>query len=786
VKALIGEDAKSLCLKLVHAETEEGVIAILRRAGLLEWREAWKPYGGISNNRGIVGNQQSSPVAALVEKLVNSIDAVLTAECFRSGIDPEGPEAPKTMQEALETFFDVRSGHIQTLRPGERAELGERIQLVATGSKAQPNYVVIDEGEGQSADRFPDTFLSLLRNNKTRIFFVQGKYNMGSTGVLQFAGTNSFQLIISKRQPDIPSAGSSLPAPTWGFTLVRRIDPTPDQPQTTYVYLAPGDTVPSFEADSLALRPGRYPDPYGEVLEAGTFIKLWNYKIGGLRTVATIDLAYELQEYLQDPALPVRIYERREGYTAHSYETTMAGLSAALYDSPGEIEPGFDTGSPLSVPGVGEVHLRVVVLRERTGERAEKGKWFPSGIFFNVNGQLHGQLGSDFVSRRTNFQYIAKSTIVMVDCTDIPTRVREDVFLASRDRMRLCDERSALEDAIVGYLRDHTGLRELNERRRRERLAASLDEKDTAAIIQQLVKADPTLASLFGHGNKINVPIGTLKPSIPYVGLDFPTYFRLKQGSKGTLVKQCPRNKTCRVEFETDAKNNYFSRTSDPGRLELSGAAEKMSTHLWNGKANLRIAPPAGCAVGDRLNVGVDVSDSSRGEPFNSRFVLEIVADAPPDDGQEGPGGHRNPPAGLTGLPHIVEVKRDEWSLHDFNEYSAISMKSGEDELLDVYINMDNLHLRNEILRRKDLEPALLNYWFKYGILLLSLGMLYRERQKRGANEAEPGVEPETAGPLDLERISEACQGLAVTVIPVISGLGKERSAPVQDLPKGN
>lgn len=45
----------------------------------------------------IVSNQQSSAVVALVEKLVNSIDAVLTAECFRRGIDPKSPYAPKSM-----------------------------------------------------------------------------------------------------------------------------------------------------------------------------------------------------------------------------------------------------------------------------------------------------------------------------------------------------------------------------------------------------------------------------------------------------------------------------------------------------------------------------------------------------------------------------------------------------------------------------------------------------------------------------------------------------------------
>jgi hypothetical protein len=37
---------------------------------------------------GIVRNQQSNPIVALVEKVTNSIDAVLMKRCYEEGIDP--------------------------------------------------------------------------------------------------------------------------------------------------------------------------------------------------------------------------------------------------------------------------------------------------------------------------------------------------------------------------------------------------------------------------------------------------------------------------------------------------------------------------------------------------------------------------------------------------------------------------------------------------------------------------------------------------------------------------
>jgi hypothetical protein len=635
--------------------------------------------------------------------------------------------------------------------------------------------MIIDDGEGQAPDEFPDTLLSLLRENKTAIPFVQGKFNMGGTGVLQFAGTHSFQLVISKRQPDLPAK----PSPRryhWGFTLIRRLDPGPSQPQTMYVYLAPGGQVLSFESDTLKVLPGNYPEAYVEELAAGTCIKLWNYKFPGrLKSMATLDLRYALERHLQEPALPIRIQERRSGYRAHYYDTTMAGLSSVLADDRERIEHGLDTGGPMYVAGVGPVQVRLVVLRESEEPGGAGSARYAGGVFFNVNGQLHSELGSDFIERRTKFDYIAEDMIVIVDCTKLPQRVREDLFLASRDRMRQCQERTALEDAIVEYLKDHQGLRELNARRRQARLQSRAEE-DTSAVIQALIRADPSLAAVFGKGQKIKVPIGPVPEPVPYVGKQFPTFFRIAHEPKGGLAKSCPVNRTCRIEFETDASNDYFSRSTDPGRLEVRGAPRRVgSVHLWNGKAVLRFAPPPECNPGDRLQVTVLVSDVSRVVPFESRFVIEVEEEAPPAR----PGSPPPPPGALlTGLPNIIEVRQEQWALHGFDETTALKLKHGDDDTIDMYINMDNLHLRNEIARRRTFDPDLLRYWFKYGLCLLTLGMLYEYRQSRreGGEATDQGANGDENEGEMFGRIAEAAEGLAVTVIPTIAQLGKGKT----------
>jgi hypothetical protein len=127
------------------------------------------------------------------------------------------------------------------------------ICVVSTGSKTNPCYSIIDKGEGQIPEKFQDTFLSLGKSNKLRIPFVQGKFNQGGTGVLQFCGSHNLQLIISKRHPDIARTEEYVTKNKWGFTIIRRDNPSEGVRSSTYRYLAPEGEVLSFESDFLPL-----------------------------------------------------------------------------------------------------------------------------------------------------------------------------------------------------------------------------------------------------------------------------------------------------------------------------------------------------------------------------------------------------------------------------------------------------------------------------------------------------------------------------------------------------
>ena len=68
-----------LLSRLLNADTEAEVVKILEDAGHWNDLSAWRYYGDKQRNWATVGNQQSKPDHALVEKLTNAIDTKLIA-----------------------------------------------------------------------------------------------------------------------------------------------------------------------------------------------------------------------------------------------------------------------------------------------------------------------------------------------------------------------------------------------------------------------------------------------------------------------------------------------------------------------------------------------------------------------------------------------------------------------------------------------------------------------------------------------------------------------------------
>lgn len=766
---------KDLCLALVHCESEDEVIDILKREKYWDSPENWQLFGGDENNYSIIGNQQNKPESAIVEKIINSVDAMLMAECSRQGINPESPEAPQNIRYALVKYFQIFDGKLTNISAKERSKLAENIGLVATGQKTNPTYAIFDKGEGQSPARLHDTILSIRKSNKLRIPFVQGKFNMGGTGVFRFCGERNIQLIISKRHPGIAEHERDPMKDFWGFTIIRRDDPAHGTRSSNYKYLAPSNHILFFPADELPILPGDYPEPFGKPMQWGTYIKLYEYKIGpGLRTNIQLDLYNKLSVLMPQIALPIRLYERRN-YPGHSQEANLSGLSVRVDEDRSEnIEDNFPTSGTMTVSGQ-QMKYSIYVFKKGKHKNFTNDE----GIVFTINGQTHGFLSKSFFNRKgVGLSYLADSILVILDCSDIDGRAREDLFMNSRDRLSSCPLKTEIENELEEILKKHPGLGILKDKRRREEIESKLaDQRPLTEVLQDILKKSPTLSKLFVQGLKLANPFNTNggKKADEYQGKDFPTIFTLTKKFSHDNPKQGHHNSKFRVEYKTDVANNYFDRSKDPGAFKLfvNGKESKnRDINLWNGYAYLNVLLD-NSKVGDLVHFRSEVNDISRPSPITEEFYVQVIE--PLSKQKSKPGTRKPPSSGEPGddtkksdgyaLPNIIEVPKYNWEKHSFNENSALKVKDSGETGYDFFVNIDNIHLLSELKLAKSSEIKAIQAKYKFGLVLIGLALLndYDNDNMPEENEGGDGIFT------TIEKISKA---ISPVIIPMIDTLG--------------
>jgi len=769
---------RSLCECLLSADTQQEVVQLLDDAGYWGDAAAWHPYGDEESNYSTIGNQTEDADTALVEKLVNSVDAVLTGECLARKIDPEGPDAPQSIPQALVEFFGVPDGKLTNLDKAGRSSLAQHIFLVATGSRSGPSYTVIDQGEGQLPSAFPDTLLSLHKSNKSSIPFVQGQFDMGGTAALPFCGERGMELIVSRRRPEAAwhARKAEGDAELWGFTVVRRRPPTGKMKNSVFEYLAPAGTIPAFGGNPINALPNTARGTaWCQPLEYGTVVKLYEYQLlARYRTDIKLDLSYRLSLLLPDIGMPVRVVECRD-YPAHSPGSTLAGVTVRLNDDRNNVlEDSFPGSLELSVDGQ---HMTATIYAFRKGREAHYLD--RDGVILVRNGQRRDGFGREFFGRKgVDLSYIARSTLIVVDCSSLSRAAAEDFFMNSRDRARRVPFRGNLEAELERQLHDHEGLRELNNRRREEELQGSLgNQKPLQEVLGNVLSRVPELAKLLATGLRLTNPIALrgAATAVTFSGKRFPTYFSLDSEHMGHGSKQAPRNHRFRVQFKTDANNDFLSRADEPGTFEIhadGNPVDEYSLKLWNGTASLTVSLPDGCKVGQTINYCSSVTSEDRAFPFESEFGVVV---APEETYSGGPSGKRKGSAtpGKPGsnlrpdelsLPPVSEVHRDDLASHGMSVGDALKVVSVENGY-DFYVNVDNPYLESERRRNRKEDPRILENQFECSLVLVALLLLNAKREAVEDTGGQIAMTPDEVG-----RITTM---LAPGLIPIARVLGR-------------
>ena len=719
---------KQLFWDFYKAPVENEVEKVLKRYSLLDSPTNWRPYGENESNFSVVENQQASPIPALIEKITNGIDAILMRRCIEEDIDPRSQEAPRTIEEAVSRFFPDHKNW--DLREHRRIQ-AERLQILADGPKMNTSLIIYDDGEGQSPEDFEKTFLSLLRGNKNEVHFVHGKYNMGGAGAVAFCGKKRYQLIGSRRFDK---------KATFGFTLVRRHPLTPDEEQrkkaTWYEYLVIDGQIPSFSCTEMEL------GLHNRKFTTGTIVKLYSYDLpSGSRSVISRDLNQSINEYLFSPALPVFTIDKVERYPDdRNLQRPLYGLKRRLEEDDSKyVETYFS--EQINDSKFGSYRVTCYVFKARVdGKNVRETRetirreFFKNNmsVLFSMNGQVHGHYTSEFITRSLKFHLLKDYVLIHVDCTDIRTDVRSELFMASRDRLKGGDELRLLRDKLAQSL-SKGRLAEIHKSRK---TAITVESEDAEELVRNITRHLPIrneLAELLNQTFKVDDKRNgrrhekarstrqtkTTDESV-FAPQRYPSFFNIdvtaRNGQEIPMVS-LPIGGERTVKFSTDVEDQYFDRIDDPGELQIGlldftpneqrgggkpGLPKEVDTVLnvtqsspHNGTIRVLVKPTQEVKVGDAIKLQASLSgpDKQREQVFMVK--ISEPEKRPKEAKKDDQLDNR---LGLPQLHMVYEKPHSDGLTWDMLEGRGIEMDHSVvvsplvegDALSEVYINMDS------------------------------------------------------------------------------------------------
>lgn len=732
---------------LYFAQTENDVDKVVNTRPHIFIDENWHPLGQNENYFAVIENQQSAPIAALIEKITNSIDAVLMKKCLEAGIDPKSSQAPNSMEEAKTNFLP---DHGNWDLPGFRNQQAESIQVLADGPRRNTSLIIYDDGEGQHPEDFENTFLSLLRGNKNEIHFVQGKYNMGGSGAIVFCGKKRYQLIASKR---FDNTGE------FGFMLIRE-HPLSEAEEdvkknTWYEYLKIDGKIPAFQVDSQDL------NLYNRPFTTGTIIKLYSYDLPSGISDISRDLNQSINEYLFEPVLPVYTIEKEERYPKSSLRRGLYGLKRRLeQDDNKYVEEAFSEEFDDAL--FGKMKVTCYVFKTKIDDRSVKEtketiqrEFFKNNmsVLFSINGQVHGHYTSEFITRSLKLNLLKEHLLIHVDCTNMEYDFRKELFMASRDRLKDGEETRALRKFLAGKLGAKNGrLAEIQKRRKDSIAVESEDAKDLLKsfaqnfsrntellkLLEQTLNLDlPPKGKQTGNANNATPKKQRKKERQPFNPQRFPAFFKRRaQGKKDEEVVAVPLGGEKTILFDTDVENNYFDRIEEPGELNIAlldfktndtdggdapGKVDRIEdvfnarkSSPQDGTIRIHLNAKKEMSVGDEARIKVSLNDPS-GSFFEEAFWVKVSEPKAPPQPSPKPKKKETPNLGLPDLIYAYKNEKPErngeltWeqvaeATGEEMDYATVMypMVNGE-KLERIYINMDSTVLQN--FRAKTRNP---------------------------------------------------------------------------------
>lgn len=783
-------ESKEVFLKLYMAETEEEVAEILTKYRMDDSNN-WIPYGGQESNYSVIGNQASTAERALVERITNSVDAVLMKKCYEKEIDPKSANAPKSTLVAVNDLFELNGIDSEKRNETLVDEMEDSIVIYATskncctykdlGNNPHVNIIVYDEGEGQTPNNLPKTILSLLRGNKKGIKFTQGTYNQGGSGSLMYCGNQKYCLIISKRNIAIPNKFNTQDDDTvnkWGWTIVKEmLDENDRDPK--FVYFAPNGMVPMFESEELPLKATiikgneakaylNYDNscsaaiPYTKNSSCGTAIKLYNYSLKQKGPLVS-HFKYEMGRGVLDTYLPIRLIDCRKN--KFNNDTIFRGLNKLIEDDNRHKENPlvnlkFPIYNSFDINYLGKKQkVKMTIYGFNTTKDNAKsakdilGTGEVSPIRLVLGEQFQGELPKVHISN-AKLGIIKDSILIIIEFPDINSEFKKDLFMTDRERLMDKLPKEKIVQNLKAFLNENETLKEFAQEKMKEIVSQeNVENLDLVDAVKNWINEDPDIAELLS-GNQVehiqekynkvgNVALGMPRSTIKTTNnqqvidgffeelLDIPTYFLPSHTYKeNKYVLKVTQNKNFTLKFKTNAKVDFFDREINPGLVDICINGEKAEYSITSnpGEFKFYFSNQYTKKV-EKLNIKFVVCMSN--QEFKCEYDFEVTVKEPVLKNANKSEKNKKD----IGLPQYRLVYKDDWETCGMNEYSGdILYDQGEEIYL---INMDNVYFLNKVASLSD-EGEREYFTQLYKIYMLVCGVVAKAEFKR-INEQQTG-----------------------------------------------
>ena len=644
--------------KVVDAKTAAEVEAILTELGASntseldtpfnEYDMVWHALGDNESNLSAV-NLATDPSRSIVERITNAMDAVLELKC----VEGKGADASSPTEFVHEVFGREPSADeagLFKLPLKIQTGISEQVNVVLleSGVDDAPTLDVVDNGIGIRPKDFGATILSIQQGNKIDKPYLIGSHGQGGSSAIKFA---KYTAIVSRyfSEPN-----------TFGFTIIKKLDPPPNYSQSYYGYLAIKSSdgavcVPSVEDSSEfpVYENEEVPEKVlpirSRINTLARHVEFQIPKFSGPVTPANNSLYHALNQRLFDPHIPFRIRDFRRPDSKGKFKNEFIGGNrnrlhkqavmpldhtpnngvVVLHKSPRHMLVPFGEKTP-------SVQVEYwVMLHYKNGKQKSKGnESYVIGdhpFIYTLNGQNQGEKTATLL-KNIGLGRLSKHFVCNIDLSLVTQPTREELLATNRES--LVDSRvlTKLEESLSEILQEDSVLAELEQGLANRALADLADKTDEEVVnrVSKLlrraglrnVRIGPAVGRDPGGKRVSDVNESPAKPAAAIVAKTFPLMSQFEiETPKDKVLKVRKGEGISTVVIITDAGREFEERNLFNSPLVSTNAIELDGVDpLKAGRKKYRFRATDDAKVGDVGQVTFSVK-----KPMSIESIDEYV-----------------------------------------------------------------------------------------------------------------------------------------------------------------